>query len=289
MLWGFFALVAGLTYCVQAETNKVYQIPGFTLNTIRSLFAVLIMLPIIPFMEWPTAPEYYLVVILEAAVAVVCMAAQYNLAAKKNGRIACLHQPIAIILTFTFWIFWDYSQRQFLIQNPMNTAGIAIAFLIFIFSVQFIRKNDTGWSTLITVMPIAVLYSVMAVISKIALEHGDTLLEISLNFVFLCNVFMFLISAPIYYFLKSSKKNTFIDKHSIIGSGYIALFHTVSWVAVCIAIILTPNPAYVSVVTGLAPIWFFIYYKFKGIKDDASPIAGVFMAFAAILILVSAQ
>lgn len=286
MIWGIFALIAGLTYCVQSEINKHYKVNGFTLNTFRALFAALLMVPVIPFMEWPALPEYYLVVILKAAISVVCMMAQYNLAAQKNGRVACLHQPIAIILTFIFWLMLEEEQRLFLLQNPMNAMGIGVAFLIFMFSIQVIRKNDVGWSALLSVIPIAVLYSVIVVVSKIALEHGTSLLSISLNFVFLCNVFMFIISLPVYC---SQNKTRFIPPNIIASAGGVAFFHTISWVFACIAIILTPNPAYVSVITGLAPIWFMIYYKMRHIEDDASPWAGLFMALSAIIILVAAR
>ena len=286
MLWGFFALIAGLTYCVQTEINKNYQVKGFTLNTSRSLFAAILMLPLIPFMEWPTLPAYYLVVLIEAAISVICMMAQYNLAARRNGRIACLHQPIVLMLTFVVWLAIDGQQRQFLLDNPLNTAGILIAFLIFMFSIQFIKKNHAGWSALLAVLPIAVLYSIMTVISKIALEHGDSLLAISLNFVFLTNILMFVISLPIYYF---RNKHNFIPPRIIESAGMVAFFHTISWVFACIAIILTPNPAYVSVMTGLAPVWFMIYYKARGIEDDASPWSGMFMALAAMIVLVCAR
>ena len=180
----------------------------------------------------------------------------------------------------------DAGQRQYLIDNPINAFGVLVSFIIFMFSIQFIRKNDAGWAALLAVIPIAVLYSVMSVISKIALEQGSSLLDISLNFVFLCNVFMFLISLPLYY---SQNRSQFIPDKILISAGSVAFFHTVSWVFACVAIILTPNPAYVSVVTGLGPIWFMIYYKLRNIEDDASPLAGLMMAFAALLILVCAQ
>jgi hypothetical protein len=57
MIWGLFALAAGLTYCIQTEINKIYKIDGFALNTFRSFFACLMMAAFIPFMEWPRIPE----------------------------------------------------------------------------------------------------------------------------------------------------------------------------------------------------------------------------------------
>jgi hypothetical protein len=126
------------------------------------------------------------------------MMAQYNLAAKRNGRIACMHQPIEIMLAFSFWVAINDAQRRFLFDNPYDLSFILGAFIVFIISINFIRKNDAGQSALLAVVPIAVLYAGMSVVSKIALEHGESLLEIALNFVFLCNLSMFVISLPIY-------------------------------------------------------------------------------------------
>ena len=283
MYWWLFALFAGWAYCVQIEINKGFQLSGLHLNTLRSLIAAALMLPLLPLMEWPSLPAFYLVIIIEAAISVVCMVAQYNLAARKSGRVACMHQPIALVLTFLFWLMLDPVQRAFLAENPKNAAGIGLAFIIFIFSVQFTRKNDAGWEALLAVVPIAVLYSAMAVISKLALEHGETLLNISLTFVFLTNIFMFLMSMPVLY---SRRVVALIpNAKALKGATLVAFFHTLSWVLACIAIIMTPNPAYVSVITGLAPIWFYIYYRMRRIPDDASPVAGVFMMIASFMVL----
>lgn len=289
MIWALFSLFSGLTYCVQSELNKHYKIDGFRLNTFRSLFSALLMVPLIPFMEWPTIPEYYLVLVLEGAISVVGMMVQYNLAATQNGRIANLHQPIAIMLTFVFWLSIDETQRAFLLANPVKGLCIMLAFMIFITSLQFIRRGEMGMKILLSVIPVAVLYSLMSVISKIALEHGDSLLEISLNFVFISNIMMFLLSFPVLVSQKmrpnAKKPPLVIDKKLIKAAFSIGFFHTISWVSICIAIILTPNPAYPGIITGLGPIWFMLYYKARGIPDSASPIAGLFMTVAALLLL----
>ena len=287
MTWWLFAIVAGWAYCAQIEFNKSFQLSGLHLNTLRSLIAVVIMLPFIPLMEWPTLPAFYLVLVLEASISVVCMVAQYNLAARKSGRVACMHQPISLVLIFLFWLVLDQEQRVFLAENPLNAAGIGLAFIVFIFSVQFIRKNDAGWQALLAVVPIAVLYAAMTVISKLALEHGQTLLNISLTFVFVANVFMFIISMPVLY---SQRVVALIPNiKTLKGAALVSFFHTLSWVLAAIAIIMTPNPAYVAVMTGLAPIWFYIYYRLRRIPDDANPVAGIFMMVASFMVLLFSQ
>lgn len=294
MLWVVFSLFAGWTYCIQSELNKRFKVNGFKLNTYRSLFAAGMMLPIIPFMEWPQEPAYYLVIILEGAISAVGMMVQYNLAARHNGRVANLHQPIAIMLTFTFWLIWDQSQRMFFVENPDNAMGIALAFIIFIGSLQFIRRNDVGLEILLSVIPVAVLYAMMSVISKIAMESGETLLPIAMNFVFLSNISMFAVSLPVLISQRRrlKKKGSVplkIDNHLVKAASSIAFFHTLSWILVSLAIILTPNPAYPGFITGLAPVWFMIYYKLRKIDDNASPIAGLCLSFASLILIFFAQ
>ncbi|GEM_PF-1064236 len=290
MLWVVFTLFSSWMYCIQSELNKRFKINGFKLNTLRALFSACMMVPLIPFMEWPQVPAYYLVIILEGAISAVGMMVQYNLAARHNGRIANLHQPISIMLTFVFWLIWDQSQRLLLIENPDKAIGILIAFVIFISSLQFIRKNDIGLQILMSVIPVAVLYALMSVIGKIAMESGETLLPIALNFVFLSNISMFLISLPVFLSQRMNrpKRNITlfkIDGHLFKAASSIAFFHTFSWVLISLAIILTPNPAYPGFIGGLAPVWFMIYYKIRKIDDDSNPIAGLFLSLASLILI----
>ena len=257
------------------------------LNTVRALFSTLLMAPLLPVTEWPILPAYYLVVIVGAAISVVCMVTQYNLAAQKNGRIACMYQPIEIILVFAFWLMIDPIQRQYLSDNPLKALGIGAGFLIFIASMKFVRKNDVGWLAFLAVVPIAVLYALDRIITKLALEEGVSMLAISLNFVFLSNIFMFIMSLPLLYNISAVKLVP--SKAVLNGAAWIALFHTLAWVLVCIATILTPNPSYVAVIVGLAPVWFYIYYRLRRIPDDANPVAGIFMMLASFIVLLFSQ
>ena len=98
---------------------------------------------------------------------------------------------------------------------------------------------------------------------------------------------MFVLSAPVYYGMKKASK---LPKKIVFkASAYVAVAHTLSWIFFCLAVILTPNPAYVGVITGLAPLWFLIYYKIRKIDDDASPLGGLVIGAAAIVILFSSS
>ncbi len=293
MTWAFLALLAGITNCIQIEINRHYRHNGFELNTYRAVISALLLLPFVGFMEWPDDPRYYLAVFLSAVISVVGMMVQYNLAASKNGRVANLHQPLTIFLTFCLWLMLDREQFNFLMNNPLNLIGILCSFALLFISIQFVRKNDAGWRALMAILPVGVLYAFLGIITKLVLDQGAAqstgLLPISLGFVLLSNVMMAMISFPVVLSKKMEKRHPF-NRKILKPALYISAFHTVSWVLINLATILAPNAAYPFAMTALSPLWFMLYYKVRGVKDDASPFAGGLMfAAALILMLVSKE
>jgi hypothetical protein len=282
MTWALLALLAGITYCVQIEINRHYKHNGFELNAYRALISALLLLPFTALMQWPADPQYYMAAFLSATISVVGMMIQYNLAAAKNGRVANLYQPITIFLTFVLWLMIDGKQRDFLINHPINLAAILFSFALLFISVQFLRRNDSGWRSLMAILPVGVLYAFLGIITKEVLDNnGMRLLPISLGYVLLNNAFMALVSFPV---IASKKINLTINKPMLKPAFYISVFHTISWVLICISTILAPNAAYPFAMTALSPVWFMIYYKLKGDKDDANPIAGALMFGAAVVL-----
>lgn len=287
MLWILLGLIDTLSYCVQSEINKHYKIDGFRLSALRSLFAFLLMLPLLPWMAWPNSAAFYGVIGMGAIISVFGMAIQYNLAAKKSGRVASLNQPIEIILTFTVWLMLDETQRQFLIDNPGNTAVILAGMMLFFVSLRAIRKNAAGWDAFAAIFPVAVMYSCLSIATRLILQDGTALLSSSLTYVFLCNGIMFLIALPIY--IKRFKEDCVPDKNTLVGISGVAFFQTLCWVSYLLALVWAPNPAYLVVINSLSAPLFVLYYKLRKFHDDASPVAGVFMAVAAMAIILAGK
>lgn len=285
IMWVIFSLLASILNAVQSEINKNYKVDGFRLNTYRSFISTVVMIPLIGFIEWNLSAYYYFVTFVVALLSIGGMVLQYDLAAKKNGRVACLHQPVGVVITFIFWLCLKPEEINFFIENWINAMAILVSFGLFAYGFSMVRKSDTGAHILSTVVSIALLFSLSTIVSKIALETNAEVIGVSLNFVMVCNLFMFLISFPIFVYRLNQRKFT-ITKKDIKGAAYISVSHTVSWILLCFALIYAENPAYVSVLIGLTPLWFMIYYKLRNIKDDSNPRAGLIMAFSAILVII---
>lgn len=287
MNWSIFALIASLAFCVQSELNKHYKVDGLLLNAGQSFIAIFLLAPFIPFMEWPSSIEYYFVVFLCGLMSILSQTALYNLASNKNGRVACLYQPLSVVLIFFIWNFIEPSQLDFLLSSPYRLVAVITAFILFLGSFQFIRRNDSGLEAFIAVIPIAILFTIGTVLTKLFLEAADSPMRIALNFVFLLSVIMFIFSLPMIISRHLKTEKLTITQHFIKACFFVSVFHTFSWVMFNVAIVLSPNPAYVSILDGLIPVWFMIYYRLRGIEDRSSPISGMVMGFAAILILIA--
>jgi hypothetical protein len=284
-MWIIFGLLASILGALQTEINKNYKMDGFRLNTYRSFISMLFFIPFLGLIEWNLPLNYYLMVFIIACFSVLFMMMQYNLATAKNGRIANLFRPVSIIITFVFWLAINPEQRAFIANNSFNFVMIISSFVLFFIGFQMTRKSDIGPGIMLKVIEIAIFNSMCVVINKFALGYSENVFGAALNLVLICNLFMFLISFPIFLYMHQKQKLKF-TKQDFQCSFYVSLVHTSSWVLFCLALYYASNPAYVSVLLGLTPVWFLIYYKVLKQKDDASPVGGLIMALAAILIII---
>lgn len=286
MLWVTLAFLSSFAYTAQTELNRGFQCNGFVLNTYRAGVSALMLVPFVFFMEWPSDPRFYLLVGVCSAVAIVCLMTQYNMAATSNGRVANMHLPINIFITFFAWLALDPQQLKALMGDHTQLGFILLSFVILVVSLQFIRRNDAGWRTLMVMVPIGVLYAFINTMTKYVLMDGQTLLAISLTFVLVSNVLQFLFSFPVHVGQNLGRTPLF-DKGILKQSLIIGFLHTASWILFSMCMILTPNPAYPVVITALNPVWFMVYYKMRGIEDHASPYAGAMMVLSAIILLLA--
>lgn len=285
-MWFIFALVASWFYCFSVEINKHYPYDGLLVTTWRCFFASIGFLALLPFMYWPVDPIYYGVIAINTVTATWARQRMFAIVVKNNSRVACLQQPICIVLTFIIWLFLDKAELDRMLTDYPYGAGVMAAIVLVILSLQFIRRNDASWQALKAVFPIGVLYAFLGVFAKLVLDTGEPSLGVSLNWVFLNNLAMFAFSLP--FTLRRAKKQGFalrpqhIEKATIYG----ALTHSTSWVLSAMAVIYTANPAYPAILGAMIPVWFAVYYKARGIRDDFSPVSGLILALAAILLLV---
>lgn len=287
-MWAFYALFMSLMLAATAEANRNFKVDGTILNFWRYVMGVIFLVPVVTFIEWPKPSLFYAGAVLAGVVGSIGRAVQFNLAAKHCGRVATMYMPMQVFGGFFLWMMVDPSAAERYANNPLLLAGVLICFMVIGGAMFAVRRNDVGWHTLIMVAPLGILYAVSDVVTKSVLEelpHHIGLVAVIYTFISMVTGTMVTGS----FLMQNKSRRLTWDKlvtfrHIKLGSLF-AVGIIVNFSLFVIAVKDVPNPAYLSAIFMLTPVWLLLYNRLRKVPDDASPIAGTVIALAALFLI----
>lgn len=282
-MWVIAALANSLLSANNAEINRRYQQEGFRLNMWRTLFAALWWAPLAVLQDWPNDPAFYGAAVFGGISIIVGNVITNNLAAQHNGRVAIIHMPLKAIMVFIVWAILDDHARQHILDNPLVTLAVFLCLGTMVLSMDFMRRNDASWHALIQVLPIVVLYSIGDVLTRITMP-ADVLSDRIVVYLFIVTA----VSAGVSGLLLPWRPRPNLPLYTpklMRAAGEAAISSTINHIVFLIALSHAPNPAYVSMVGLLAPVWLLVYHRLKGVPDNANPWAGTVLVLAAIIMV----
>lgn len=278
MLWVLAAVLLSINAAAFVEANRYFKQDGFRLNFWRTLVATVLLLPTLPFLHWPKPGLFYPMAVLTGVVIIISTTVRFNLAAKQNGRVTTLWQPLAVLVSFALWIASDTASFHQFTQNPLQTALILLCFAITFGGMFLIRQNDASWKAFVIVAPLGLLHGVADTLAKHALV-GIDMIYTGYTYVFIS----FLTSTVCSAFLLAWRRNNraLCPPGMLRAAGVLGILGLIGFYVWLLALSLAPSPAYVTMISMLTPVWLLIYHKLSGYKDDANPWAGLVMLTAA--------
>jgi hypothetical protein len=284
--WQLTALVACLSLCAAIETTRRARLDSSDTLLYRGIIGGFFLLPAAPLMVWPTSLAFYLMVAGASLLAAYTSLLISDLAAKRNGRVAMMVQPLAILLTFVGWLATSPQARDQIAAHSYNLYATLICLAVIGISLQFMRRNDYAWWALRAVLPVAIAQAVLFVAYKGFLADSGALLPLILTIVMLQN-FGMVILTPLMSLIRRRDPNQSIYRFArfpLLPLILISALHSLSTFALILSISLAGNPAYPLALMALAPLVFYVYYWVRGWPDRASPWAGLCLALAATLL-----
>lgn len=282
--WMLFALIGSLFQAGFVEANRVFKVDGRVLNFWHVIIILILFLPAIPYMAWPSDRMFYVLALIVAFGMTISMQILFNLARNHNGRVSSMYLPLEVVVTYGLWMtFFPDSitsfQNSFIAQN-----GTYLAFCLFSIALLLIRRNDIGWTAFMAVIPVAIFFAIRAVLTKVALmDVGPDIIGHTLTFTFV----IYLGILPFAAFLLNAEGG-FGKKASlppIKASIMCAFFAVASLVFYVIGVHQAANPAYVTMIFMLVPVWLLVLHILTGVRDDASPWAGMVMIAGAMILI----
>lgn len=283
-LWLPLALASSLLAAQNVEANRRAKQEGFRLNFWRMAMAAMVWLPLALVHHWPRDGAFYAAAMFAGISMIIGFTIQNDLASRHNGRVAIVYLPLKAVGVFLVWAMIDPVAQAHLFEKPWVTVGVLACLGAMVTALAEFRKHDVSWQSLKAVLPIVLVYGAGDILARLNMaphELTDRLV------VFLC--VMTLTSAGVSLLVwpwRPKPELPLVTPKLLRCAAHAAVGSTANQVCFFIALVLGPNPAYVSMVVLLAPVWLLVYHRLAGIKDDASPVAGTMMVAAAIVLMV---
>jgi hypothetical protein len=282
MLWAFWALCHTFFYSSVNQLNRYWQIPGRILVRWRSLMPAVIMLPIIFFVPPPTSPWFYFGAVASGLMVLIHDGTMYDVSARYGAQVAFRIRPLVLPIVFILWLFLHPEQFFNMLDQPLLAGGLVGCLCLITYLLTRLTHCHVSRAAMKQMIPVLLTGIVFEITNKTAMDHA-TFPQNTLYYVFIVS------GVPILLATLMAGKNMPImlrEMASVAKRGAsVGSVVVLSMVSRNIAMILTPNPAYVTAISLSAPLWIAALMHIRGEKEEADWKTGTFLLLT-ILIMV---
>lgn len=284
MYWAIFGIFHSIFRAIFAEVNRVFRFDIWQLSFWHACVAVLVLMPFIPFMDWPADVNFYLAALLVALILSVGIVIQLNLVSDRKGRVSAVSIPLEAVASALIWVAVMPRMLDYYAASPLMTLGVVCAFILASASLFFLRETDMSWSSLLVVAPVGVTYAVAGIVTKLVIPVAQIVPAV-LSFVLMNYVVMTLVIGG--FMLLRGKVDAGLYAPPMIRAGLLTgLFSALAYLTFVLSVVYAPNPGYTSLLGALIPVWLMWYHEMRFIEDRAKPFAGALIVAAVILLVV---
>jgi len=288
MLWVVFALIGVVFQAAFTESNRHFRADSYTLNVWHGMASVILMIPALFFIDWPSGVAFYLTAFFAGAVSAIACVVQFHLASKHNGRVASMFLPVEAFAMFFLWIALKPTLIGDYMASPVATATIGASMILASVSLFFLRRNDVGWSTFWSIAPIGLLYAVAGVLCKNIIDP-DNFISSLLAYTFVFYVSLTVQMAAVVALRRRHTVREIFTPQMARAGFIIAVFSVMSCIGLFGGFALAENPGYTAIALMLVPVVLMAWHRATGTQDDASPIAGMGLVIAGALLVWATQ
>jgi drug/metabolite transporter (DMT)-like permease len=286
LVWLWLALFSSLISAQNTEMNRKAGQEGFRLNLWRMGISSCFWLPLALLQPWPSITEhamYYFAAVGSGVGLIIGFTIQTELSLHHNSRVAVLHMPLKALLVFLIWALFNPEARVHYFENIERTLGILACLTIMAGALFAFRRNDVSWYSFKAVLPIVGIYGAFDIFTKLTMPPGN--FQANLIVFLFVMTFSSVVASLLYLPWRPRPELPLMHPKLMRAGGWAAVGGTINQTCFFGALLLGPSPAYVSMVALLTPVWLLAYHRIAGIKDDASPVAGMFVVVAAMILM----
>lgn len=252
--WFIVAFLCSLLNAVFVYTNQVFKLSGPLFMVFRGIGQFLVLLPFFTFFHPVDNVLFYILCLIQGCIIAFNDYRLFRSAKAFGAEVTSSLQPLSIGLIFMFWLMVNPTDLIKMLNAPLHLI-LVIACLCGI-SVSILKMKCTKASSraMKYLLPCLFLLSVNDVINKEAMMLGAT--DLLSAIYFYCFITAFVSGGlNLYVYLKKHQFKELLNPQYHQKAVIIVFLVTVAMITKNYAMYLSPNPAYVSAIIFLYPLW----------------------------------
>lgn len=288
MIWTLYAISHSVFRAIFAEINRIYRVDAWQLTFLHALCAMMLLLPFTRIMAWPADSSFYLAAAMVALISTVAIVIQLNLASEQNGRTSVIAIPFEALGAFLIWLAVDPDAWAFYAGKPLALVSLGMAFAIAVFGLLMLRGHDVNRRTIMVMAPVALTCAVAGVVTKVVIPTGESLIPALLSFV-MVNYIVMTITMGVVLLVKRRATAVMHSSRALQAGFMTGMLSLMGYATFVAAVVMAPNPGYVSMTGVLVPVWLFMYHHAQHREDHSSAVAALLIITSVLVLVIASQ
>lgn len=252
--WFFVALICSLLNGVFIYTNQVFKLAGPLFMVFRGLGQFLALLPFLMFFSPIENMTFYILCFAQGCIIAFNDYRLFRSAKAFGAEVTSSLQPLAIGLIFLLWLAVHPADLSAMLQKPLHFVLVLFCLFGITFSILKMKKAKSSAQAMQYLLPCLCLLSINDVINKEAMMSGAENLISAIYFYCLITAFVSG-TVNLVLYLRKHKLCELESSQYKYRAAVIVLLVTLCMISKNYAMFLAPNPAYVSAIIFLYPLW----------------------------------
>lgn len=252
--WFIVAFICSLLNAVFIYTNQIFKLAGPLFMVFRGVGQFLVLLPFIMLFSPIHNITFYILCSVQGCIIAFNDYRIFRSSKAFGAEVTSSLQPLSIGLIFILWLVVNPADLMAMLNAPFHLMLVIACLLGITFAIFKMKNTKTSSRAMKYLLPCLCLMSVNDVINKEAMMHGAADLVSAIYFYCLITAFV-AGSINLFVYLKKHHFEELLNPQYHKKAFIIVFLVTISMITKNYAMFLAPNPAYVSAIIFLYPLW----------------------------------
>lgn len=269
-LWWLWALCSSVINGIMIYANQIFKMPSSLMMTYRGIIQGVLLLPFFPLFVMPEDPWFWLLGIVQGFIVAYSDKQVFRCSRRYGGELVGAVKPYIIAMVFVLWLIIKPGQLILMWHEPLRFGLIILCMLGIMYSLHALCNVNSGREAFVAMLPALLAASVVDINNKYITTLG-AISGLPAAIFYYCWITAIVSGLPnmVRFFKKRDAR--LIIKPRYIAGGMLVIFCSLSGnIFKNTAMFYAHNPAYVSAVMSLYPVWIILwnnfYYRKEGVE-----------------------